>query len=302
MYVVQNDDNMDLGWMHQNISFCGVKLGVRELELIYQAIVKDRKVKDLVLHMCQIDEEGLIEILKKIPSTSPINARFIYSHLTERTAIALATAVQASSIKSIDLTYNNIGPKGAIALAHALRGSSVEDLLLSEYDISLEATQGLTQVLSEGSTCLKSLDLSKNNIGDEGVVALAKALPNTRIEELKLNMNEITEVGVAEICNAVKSTPTLVELYLGGNNLTDTSAKFLAETIRSCPLKKLNLNLNKFTDKGVAYLAEAIAESITLEHLDLRGNREITSASADVGYWTTSPVSSLKLTRMRHKL
>ena len=280
------------GWKSQKFKLFAAKLGIPEMELIYQTFLRNDTLKSLEIILSEVQEDHLAALIKGLQPTPLQGIKLIHLHLTERTAIALATAVQASSIRAIDLTYNDIGPRGAIALANALRDSGIESLLLARNSISVEATQYLAQVLSEGSTSLKALDLSKNYIGDAGAIALAKALPHTKLETLLVDMNEITKVGVAEICKAVKSTRTLVNLSLGVNNLTDPSAKLIAELIRTHPMEKVSVNHNQFTKKGVAYLADAIAESITLEHLDLRGNRKITNASAVVGLFMTSSVTS----------
>ena len=278
-------------------------LDTQVLDGLYEKLVEHRGIKALQIFWANALNEDFVEFMKKVPSTSLTEMLFLNGTLPERAIHALATVIKGSSLNKLDFKSIEIDTKCAmIALANVVRNGGIEYLRLGHNRIGLGGVTHLARVLSEGTCALKILKLKDNYICDAGVAALAKALPNTRIEELKLNMNEITEVGVAEICKAVKSTPTIVKLALDHNCLRDTSATIIAELIRSHPMKEMSLKSNSFTDKGVVHFANAIAESITLEHLYLRKNVRITSGSVDVGSSMTSLVSSPELTPTRHKL
>ena len=91
---------------------------------------------------------------------------------------------------------------------------------------------------------LKTLDLSKNNVGRDACVALVSLL-NTDDSSLKcltLNHNQIDDECVSIICNGLKNNKTLIELHLDFNDgITQTGWKFL-----------VNLMCNK-TDMNSTY-------------------------------------------------
>ena len=81
----------------------------------------------------------------------------------------------------------------------------------------------------------QTLDLRFNQIGDQGVTALAEAcaggaLPSLR--SLDLQCNAIGDVGLsalASTCAGGAQLPQLKELYLYSNNIGDTGCAALAE-------------------------------------------------------------------------
>ena len=63
------------------------------------------------------------------------------------------------------------------------------------------------------------LDLSYNNIGDEGARTLADTLlKNTSLTSLDLRYNKIGDIGAKAFADALLKNTSLTSLYLGGNN------------------------------------------------------------------------------------
>ena len=67
---------------------------------------------------------------------------------------------------------------------------------------------------------MRILDLSKNDIGDEGVDFLVKGIksqPETQIEHLKLQETNLGEKGCHELATLIKQNKTIVKLEIEGN-------------------------------------------------------------------------------------
>ena len=69
---------------------------------------------------------------------------------------------------------------------------------------------------------MKELDLCKNQIGDDGVAALASALRGGALPScttIELSSNQIGDDGVAALASALRggALPACTEIYLGGN-------------------------------------------------------------------------------------
>lgn len=154
--------------------------------------------------------------------------------------------------------------------------------MLKDVDI-FELTKAL-----ENNRYIKAIDLSYNDIGDNGIKELAK---NKQIEELNLSngisgyddhYNHITAVGIKFLAQS-----NLNKLNLNGNPIGDEGIKHLATSknmteldVEDCnisadglcfllkintSLKRLNVSSNEIEDKGLS----TIADNHTLEELDL---------------------------------
>jgi Ran GTPase-activating protein (RanGAP) involved in mRNA processing and transport len=152
------------------------------------------------------------------------------------------------AIESLLLGGNSLGPKGAAMVANT--------------------------VVPTKST-LQHLDLRFNEIGDEGVTALANTLAkNTSIKFLYLEGNQITQVGCSALAKALLENSTVEELYLGANDIGPDGAASLAEVISTnTTLRKLFVDGNQLGPQGANAFSEA------LERLD--GKATLTQLYAD---------------------
>jgi NLR family CARD domain-containing protein 3 len=110
---------------------------------------------------------------------------------------------------------------------------------------------------------LKTLNLSNNNIGDEGAIYLAEVLKIKRtLNELHLNDNHISDGGVQSLANALcVSTTNLRKLYLHNNRqISDSSVDCLVHMLkRNRWLNTLWLINCDLTNAGRQRLTEFIA-------------------------------------------
>jgi len=123
---------------------------------------------------------------------------------------------------SLQLSRSKLKDGGAAYVTRALtlphRG--LKELYLEE--------NGLTSLSGPGLACalraapLECLVLAKNDLGDDGIQALAEALsgcwPNHRLKQLDVSENKITAVGMASLLAALRGNRTLNSLDLGGND------------------------------------------------------------------------------------
>ena len=133
------------------------------------------------------------------------------------------------------------------------------------------------------SKCLRSLDLSSNNIADLGAEQLAA---NGSIVELFLRGNKISSVGA----NKLLSNPRFVLLHLHRNHITTLDDKTLSAntTLRSLGLddnpltkdtilavvQRLSLQSLSLARLGLGDdFASVLAQSLTLETVFLAGNK-----------------------------
>ena len=142
---------------------------------------------------------------------------------------------------------------------------SVEDLDLS---FNLICDTSISEYLKNNSSLCK-LNLSKNNITDEGAKVLAETIQvNTILQELNICKNEITDEGAKIFAEAIQINTTLQNLNMSQNKITDEGAKRLAEAIViNKTLQELNISINWISKEGVMRIVEACTKNRTLHKL-----------------------------------
>ena len=66
---------------------------------------------------------------------------------------------------------------------------------------------------------VKSLNLSKNRLSDDGLVMIVKALCESSIEQVNLSGNKITEKNIDSVVGTLKTNKTLRFLDLSNNGI-----------------------------------------------------------------------------------
>ncbi|CAE7838933.1 NLRC3 [Symbiodinium sp. CCMP2592] len=166
------------------------------------------------------------DALKGCTSLRSLSLR--WNGIREEGAAALATAVQCSSLRCLDVFCNSFGDRGAVATAAMLPRNAT----------------------------LQKLDLGWNSIGDPGAAVLAAALKqNTALIDLGLEQNAIT--AATALAEALVSKNSCIRL--AGNPLEEDSIQVLERLVESGQLGSLDLCTVAFSDR--ASLSSELAEA-----------------------------------------
>lgn len=124
-------------------------------------------------------------------------------------------------LRKLSFVSWNLGVKGATSLAEGMmRNIKITDLMLSYNQINDEAVANLMVPLTMKNWQLKNLDLSNNNIGDQGGVIISNFIAKSNtISKLNLKNNMIETDGGKAIRDVIynKSSFNLVMLSLAQN-------------------------------------------------------------------------------------
>jgi hypothetical protein len=123
---------------------------------------------------------------------------------------------------------------------------------------------------------LQSLDLQKNNMGQDGVILIMQLLKQTsNLLHLNLSYNNISDDGCKFLSLAFKKNNSVQILNLECNGISDQGAICLSETIVTHKsLKTLKMALNIVTFEGVKHLASLLEKNpnSTINVIDFKYN------------------------------
>lgn len=163
-------------------------------------------------------------------------------------------------LNELDLNDNSIGKNGLLALAKI----SIHRLSLQNNHINADAITSFANSVSLKNGQM-DLDLSHNQLGDAGVVALTSYHPDFGV--LNLSDNGITDVGISAL---TKKRNGFFSLNLSNNKIGDVGAKAFSQSDLS--MSDLNLAHNKISDKGAYEFADANID-FNVYFMDLSHNK-----------------------------
>ncbi|XP_072894164.1 ribonuclease inhibitor-like [Hemitrygon akajei] len=175
--------------------------------------------------------------------------------LTDSGVEDLASALSTNpSLTELTLSENKLGDSGVKLVSAALRNPEckIQKLWLMGVGLTDSGAEDLASALSTNPS-LTDLDLSVNKLGDSGVKLVSAALmnPECKIQKLELYCVGLTDSGAEDLVSALSTNPSLTDLDLGSNSLTDRSVPALRRLILTHPsLKWILLYGNRFSETG----------------------------------------------------
>uniref|UniRef100_UPI003AB103A2 NACHT, LRR and PYD domains-containing protein 3 isoform X1 n=2 Tax=Centroberyx gerrardi TaxID=166262 RepID=UPI003AB103A2 len=176
--------------------------------------------------------------------------------LTGACCASLAEALKSEHccLLELDLSVNDLGQEGALLLCEALSrpGCPLEKLGLTRCELTHLVYKVLGSLLRSGTSRLKSLSVAISSVGDQGAKHLwdAVAHQSCLLEDLDVEMIQLTDACVGDLCAAVRASKTLRSLDLKNNLLTNASVPALVQLMQeSHNMQELNLRYNDFCEE-----------------------------------------------------
>ncbi|XP_074161085.1 NACHT, LRR and PYD domains-containing protein 3-like isoform X2 [Sminthopsis crassicaudata] len=211
-----------------------------------------------------------------------LNLKLRHSHLSDYSWRDLFSMVSRNqNLRELDLHNSHLGDSSMGILCSELRHPDcrLQKLRLDDCHLTAACCQDLSYALGSNHH-LKSLNLSVNSLGDDGMKLLCKALGNQNcsLQELRLFWCHLTDTCCQDLLSALIQNQNLLHLDLAANALKDDGVKFLCEVLKhshchlqTLVLTHLDLSGNNLGDNGIKRLCEALGnQCCNLNSLMLR--------------------------------
>ncbi|XP_062895424.1 NACHT, LRR and PYD domains-containing protein 14-like [Mobula hypostoma] len=241
----------------QKLGLCEVGLTDSGAEDLVSTLSTNRSLTELYLNGNKLGDSGvkLVSAALRNPECKIQKLRLGVVGLTDSNAEDLVSALSTNpSLTELRLGENKLGDSGVKLVSAALRNPEckIEKLRLMNVGLTDSGAGDLVSALTTNQS-LTELDLSHNKLGDSGVKLVSAALrnPECKIQKLRLRDVGLTDSGVDDLVSALSTNPSLMELDLGTNSLTDRSVPALRRLILTLSsLERIDLEKNRFSRTG----------------------------------------------------
>lgn len=248
-------------------------------------------IKELLLSHNNISSHNMKEIAKGLCQNATIRRLVLsYNKISDqgvgRLMASLDFEQSACELNDLDLTYNKISSVGAEHIATLL---NMNNKHITKLNLSLNAIgpQGASffQLSLQYNHTLLELNLSRNNILDDGATAIAQGLldsDDTKLHTLDLSWNSLTNEGASSLAHVLREKSILRSLKLASNAIGDEGMNAIADALHSdFALKELDIVGNQMRNPS-GFIHLVCYGSYTLQHLAFAKNNMSTEQEARV--------------------
>ncbi|MCZ2342918.1 MAG: TIGR02996 domain-containing protein [Bacteroidales bacterium] len=237
------------------LDLCGSELGDGGIRYLLQSRYLTR-IRVLDLSISGISDTG-VRVMAQAATMPRLRQLFLAENerITSDGLAALAESAGMARLTRLDVSGNSIDDAGLRAMMRSphrarLRSFQIDANAISDEGLQAFATSELLAHLLRHDS---HLSLTRNQIGPEGMIALAASPLAEAVTRLSMGQNFLGDAGVAAIGFAPHFI-RLRKLAVDGNQITDDGVIALAHSPLMSRLLWLNLEKNRITGKGVDVL------------------------------------------------
>ncbi|GMJ01139.1 RAN GTPase activating protein 1, RAN GTPASE-ACTIVATING PROTEIN 1 [Hibiscus trionum] len=234
---------------------------------VSELIPSTEKLKVLQFHNNMTGDEGAIAISEIVKRSHALeDFRCSSTRVGEDGGVALAEALKTCThLKKLDLRDNMFGVEVGVALSKALSlFSDLTEIYLSYLNLEDDGAEALANVLKESAPSLEVLEMAGNDITAKGAASLAACIASKQsLTKINLSENELKDEGAILIGKALgEGHGRLNEVDMSTNAIRRAGARLLAQVVVKIPgFKLLNINGNFISDEGVDEVKEFFKSS-----------------------------------------
>ena len=229
----------------------------------------------LILRNCDIGDRGA-EMLARWQKLNQPSLKLIDLHwngVTHRGMESIVAIVKCcTNLTHFSLAGNPIGDEG-IQLFSLLKLDNLIHLNITDLNMTEVGASALGQWLKHNNS-LQSLEISNNNIQDNGLTKILNTIPSTLVRLIAPHCN-LTCNGAENIGETLRTNKTLKHLIISNNPIGDDGISAIASGITSnanTALIELNISHCEFHSKGIKSIANVLKINRTLKRLNISKN------------------------------
>ncbi|XP_062396037.1 protein NLRC5-like [Sardina pilchardus] len=266
----------------QTLRLAGCKLTVESCKAVASALQSSICLKELDLSHNDLKDSGvqLLSTGLRSPHCKLQTLRLSKCGISDEGYVLLALTLMSnpSCVKDLDVSDNHPGESAQKLLSATLEDPhrKVEAIQLKQCHLSKASCEMMASVLQRTPSHLRELDMSDNDLQDEGMELLCVGLrePQCKLETLRLAGCKLTEKSCKAVASALQSLVSLTELDLSHNDLKESGVQLLSKRLSSphCKLQTLRLAGCELTEESCKAVASALQSLVSLTELDLSHN------------------------------
>ncbi|XP_030552772.1 RAN GTPase-activating protein 1 [Rhodamnia argentea] len=224
---------------------------------VCELLPSPEKLRILHFHNNMTGDEGALaisEIVKHSPALEDF--RCSCTRVGSDGGVSLCEALSTCSrIKKLDLRDNMFGVEAGVALSKAIPSfADLTEVYFSYLNLEDEGTEALAHALKESAPSLEVLEMAGNDITAKAGAALAACIAAKQfLTKLNLSENELKDEGAILVGKALEEGHgQLVEVDMSTNSIRRVGARVLAQAVVQKPgFKMLNINANFISEEGL---------------------------------------------------
>lgn len=239
------------------------KNNLNKMSIFIAELIIQSKIDTLIINSCKLDNESMSNMFSRLNTYLIKENNFVFSIreldiggniFKDESLILLSNFIKLSKLKVLSLAFSNLEDSQFNILSKDIFLSELESINIS-YN-SLSNIDGFVDCYEKYLMYnFKALDHIKYNLKSFNNILNDKIF---RLKEINLSYNDLGDEGVLSLFNliAYNSVCNLSSLNLKSNNLTDKSATIISSAIiYNDKFEKLNIESNNFT---VNYLKDIL--------------------------------------------
>lgn len=254
-------------------------IGINGAEIISIPLKKNKQLRELKLAENLIKTEGAEYIL--LNGLNLVALDLGKNFIKSSVGPTLRKYVEANrNLRRINLEFNELLAEGAETFFEGAVNSLLEEVNLRGNaigDRGLARIEHVFNFMDRSMENLKVLNLSSNEITQEGVRSLVTIVNCARLRTLNLSRNLLADEGVIELVDSLRESTAgeiLERLDFSGCKVSDKGFMHLVENINSMPeLRQLRASDNYVSEKYEKIYVDLLQKNYTLIGLALGGNR-----------------------------
>ena len=251
---------------------------IASLGLLLSKYLATETIKVLNLTGCYIRDYGLC-VLYKYLCTSNQKVNLLNLNLGDNNLTAASSSLIRDIVNCVkpSSSCNYLMDVGIADLCITVENNeSIKHLYLAEVGILSVGSMSLSDIV----TCLQTLDISYNDIGDDGAEILSQGLIcSVILIQLIMRHCGIGEVGACELAHALTINSSLEILRMNGNTIGHSKAAGIAAALSvNKTLKELSLAGDSTINYTAAYeIIESLHQNTSLINLDFPTDLDVSS-------------------------